>query len=296
LPGFKKFKEINDLHKETGFHEKTNNPLFHVFNSKILPEGFIKAMPPYCQEFYQIGLSHDMAGTSFSVQSQPIESLNNLLFFVAPGQVITWEVADITDAFLLYFKKEFFDYYRGSIEEDFPFFKITDANYVRLSGDDSKELYNDLAQLRITFEKDSSYQQQQLQALTLALLFKCKALFEQFKKEQSPRSRQQDLYYSYLQLVNRFFAEYRTIEEYAAMLNVTPNYLSSVVKLVSGRSTKSYLDERILTESKNLLIYTTLAISEIAYDLHFSEPTHFIRFFKKETGTTPSEYRHRRLK
>jgi AraC-like DNA-binding protein len=295
LPNFRTFKEINDLHNATGYHEKTGNPLFHVFNSKVLPEGFIKAMPPYTQEFYQLGLNHDMTGTSFTLQTQRLDSLNNLLFFVAPGQVITWEVADITDGFLLYFKKEFLDFYPGTIEEHFPFFKITDANYVRLSGENSNALYNDLIRLRQTFESSVLYQQQQLQGATLAFLFKCRALFEQFEKEQSPRSRQQDLYYRYLQLVNRFFTEYRSIEEYAAILNVTPNYLSTIVKAVSGRSPKSHLDERMITESKNLLMYTTLTISEIAFKLDFSEPTHFIRFFKKETGTTPADFRHRAL-
>ncbi len=145
------------------------------------------------------------------------------------------------------------------------------------------------------FERNSLYQQQQLKALTLAFLFKCRELFEQFEKQQSARSKQQDLYYRYLQLVNRFFAEYRSIEEYAAILNVTPNYLSTVVKAIGGRSTKSYLDERIITESKNLLIYTTLTVSEIAFDLLFSEPTHFIRFFKKQTGTTPAEFRQKKI-
>jgi AraC-like DNA-binding protein len=250
-------------------------------------------MPPYRQEFYQIGLNHDMTGTSFTLQSQPVHLLNNLLFFVAPGQVITWEVGEITDGFLLYFKKPFFDFYRGAIEEDFPFFDITEANYVRLPDDDSQELYEDLEQLRKTFEKHSLYQQQQLQGLTLAFLFKCKTLFEHFKKEQSPRSKQQDIYYRYLQLVNRFFTEYRSVEEYATILNVTPNYLSTAVKTVSGRSTKSFLDERILTESKNLLVYTSLTVSEIAYNLRFNEPTHFIRFFKKLTGTTPAVFRQR---
>lgn len=242
-----------------------------------------------------MGLNHDMTGTSFSLQSETISSLNNLLFFVTPGQVITWEVADITDGFLLYFKREFLDFYRGNIAKDFPFFAVSDTNYVRLIDDTSKELYSDLVQLRKTFEQDSPYQQQQLQGLTLAFLFKCRALFEQFRNEQSPRSKQQDLFYRYLQLVNRFFVEYHNVEEYAAILNVTPNYLSSVVKAVSGRSTKSLLDERIVTESKNLLIYTARTVSEIAYELHFSEPTHFIRFFKKHTGTTPAEFRQKSL-
>jgi AraC-like DNA-binding protein len=288
---FKTFKEINDLHKATGYPEKTSNPLFHVFNTSILPDGFIKAMPPYCQEYYQIGLNHDMTGTSFSLQSQNIDALNNLLFFVAPGQVITWEVAEITDGFLLYFKKEFLDFYRGDADKEFPFFRITDANYIRLSDEDSKELYSDLVRLRRTFEKESRYQQQQLQALTLAFLFKCKSLFEQFDKALLPRTRQLELFYRFTHLISRFYTEYRNMEEYAAILNITPNYLSSVVKMVSGKSPKRFLDDRLITESKNLLTYSALAISEIAFKLSFSEPTHFIRFFKKETGMTPAEFR-----
>jgi AraC-like DNA-binding protein len=47
----------------------------------------------------------------------------------------------------------------------------------------------------------------------------------------------------------------------------------------------------MIMESKNLLTYTSLTVSEIAFKLHFSEPTHFIRFFKKETGLTPADFR-----
>ncbi len=256
-----------------------------------LPPGFVKAMDPYCQAFYQVGLNYDMTGTSFSLQSQPINALNRLLFFVAPGQVLTWEVADVTDGILLYFKKEFLDFYRGSINDDFPFFDLTGVNYVPLSEDSCQELYADLMQLRKTFQKETLFGHQQLQGLTLAFLFKCRALHEQFSKERSPRSRQQDLFYRYVQLVNRFFLRYRSIEAYAALLNVTPNYLSTLVKAVSGRSTKSFLDERLVSEAKNLLVYTSLAVAEIADQLQFSESTHFIRFFKKETGLTPADFR-----
>lgn len=153
------------------------------------------------------------------------------------------------------------------------------------------KLYSTLENLRTVFENVSSYQQEQLQGLTLAFLFRCKELFEQFQKAQKPRTRQQDLYQRYLHLVNRFFIEYRSIEEYAAILNITPNHLSSVVKSISGKSPKSFLDESMISESKNLLAYTSSNVSEIAYKLGFSEPTHFIRFFKKVAGVTPTEYR-----
>jgi AraC-like DNA-binding protein len=146
-------------------------------------------------------------------------------------------------------------------------------------------------QLRKTFKATTLFKHQQLQGLTMAFLFKCRGLFEQFAEVATPHSRQQHLFNRYIQLINRFFLEYRTMEEYAALLNITPNYLSSLVKTISGRSTKSFLDERLVTESKNLLMYTPLSVAQIADQLCFSEPTHFIRFFKKHTGITPAQFR-----
>jgi AraC family transcriptional activator of pobA len=51
------------------------------------------------------------------------------------------------------------------------------------------------------------------------------------------------------------------------------------------------LRQRVLTEAKRQLVFTNLAIGEIAYDLAFADPSHFGRFFKKQTGKTPQEFR-----
>jgi AraC-like DNA-binding protein len=233
-----------------------------------------------------------MTGTSFSLQTQELDSLNNLLFFVAPGQVITWEVAEITDGFLLYFKKDFLQLYNKSIEENFPFFRIIAANYVLLTDQICLDLYEDLTRLRKVFESNEVYKEEQLQGLTLAFLFKCKGVFEKATNNQTVQYRQKDLFNRYVQLVNRFYAAYRSIEAYAAMLHVSKNHLSTVIRNTSGKTPKRLLDERIIVESKNLLLYSSLSVAEIAYKLQFSEPTHFIRFFKKGVGTTPAEFRH----
>jgi AraC-like DNA-binding protein len=75
------------------------------------------------------------------------------------------------------------------------------------------------------------------------------------------------------------------------MLNVTANYLSQSVKSATGKNALSYINERLLDEAKSLIQYTDLDIAEIAYQLNFSDPANFGKFFKRHTNHTPLEFR-----
>ena len=94
----------------------------------------------------------------------------------------------------------------------------------------------------------------------------------------------------YKNLINNHFLDHKEVAFYADQLNVTSNYLNEIVKAETGSSAKRHISERLLLEAQNLLAYSELSISEISHLLHFSEPTHFTKFFKKETGVTPKAY------
>ncbi|WP_212002609.1 AraC family transcriptional regulator [Chitinophaga sp. HK235] len=79
---------------------------------------------------------------------------------------------------------------------------------------------------------------------------------------------------------------------YAGKLNVHPNHLNAVVKRITGKTTSSIIQNQLMASAKSLLIQTNLSIKEIAFKLHFVEPTHFNSFFKKNTGITPQQYRY----
>jgi AraC family transcriptional regulator, transcriptional activator of pobA len=81
------------------------------------------------------------------------------------------------------------------------------------------------------------------------------------------------------------------VEDYAQMLNISANHLSQTIKETTGNTPKSYITKRRLEEAKYLLLYTKNDIAEISFHLHFSEPTHFSKFFKKEIGQSPQEFR-----
>jgi AraC family transcriptional regulator, transcriptional activator of pobA len=92
-------------------------------------------------------------------------------------------------------------------------------------------------------------------------------------------------------LVDRHFRQERQIAFYAEKLAMTPDRLNDHVKRATGVTAGHLIRQRVLTEAKRQLVFTTQSIHEIAYDLAFSDPSHFTRFFRKQTGMTPQAFR-----
>jgi AraC family transcriptional activator of pobA len=92
-------------------------------------------------------------------------------------------------------------------------------------------------------------------------------------------------------LVDEHFRKERLLSFYAEKLAMTPDRLNDHVKRAAGVTAGHLIRQRVLTEAKRQLVFTNQAIHEIAYDLAFSDPSHFTRFFRKQTGTTPQAFR-----
>lgn len=95
----------------------------------------------------------------------------------------------------------------------------------------------------------------------------------------------------FIRLVEDNFIENRNISFYADRLCITPNYLNKIVKQVLGTNAKSYINDRIIREIKQILDYTSLSVAEIAENLHFLSSSYMVRYFKSQTGITPVQYR-----
>ena len=95
-------------------------------------------------------------------------------------------------------------------------------------------------------------------------------------------------------LVEEHFQAERQLAFYADKLAMTVDRLNDHVKRATGVTAGHLIRQRVLTEAKRQLVFTSQPIHEIAYDLAFSDPSHFARFFRKQTGTTPHEFREAR--
>jgi AraC family transcriptional regulator, transcriptional activator of pobA len=92
-------------------------------------------------------------------------------------------------------------------------------------------------------------------------------------------------------LVEENFRRERLLGFYAEKLLMTPDRLNDHVKRATGVTAGHLIRQRVLTEAKRQLVFTNQPIHEIAYDLAFSDPSHFARFFRQQTGTTPQAFR-----
>ena len=77
----------------------------------------------------------------------------------------------------------------------------------------------------------------------------------------------------------------------AEQLNLSPNYLSDLLKKETGKNTQEHIHLKLIQESKNLLLATNKTVSEIAYGFGYSSPQYFSKVFKKHTNLSPTEFR-----
>ena len=82
-----------------------------------------------------------------------------------------------------------------------------------------------------------------------------------------------------------------TVAYFADKCCYSPKYFGELVKTETGKTAKSLINDRLLSAARQLLVDETLSITQISQHLGFEYPQHFVRFFKAQTGKTPSEYR-----
>ena len=97
-------------------------------------------------------------------------------------------------------------------------------------------------------------------------------------------------------LVEDNFRKERQIGFYASALAMTADRLNDHVKRAAGVTAGHLIRQRVLTEAKRELVFTGRPIHEIAYELGFADPSHFARFFRKQTGMSPQDFRAAQLR
>ena len=286
------YRNINDFLKSIPSDYETKNPNFFCLRLKENEGSISNYKPPFRKDFYFIALVSNAGKTKITYDNTNVTKLNSFLVFQSPGLLYSFYRDNSANGYLIYFKKECLSFFKPDFEKEFPFFNILHTNFFKLNEVKFQEFAPHFEEVFSAYENTNDYQHKVASIKLLALLYQLKEFTNAFKQwEEGFTTPQQILLQKFIQLVNNFYIEKRTIEEYAALLNVTPNHLSQSIKSASDKNALSYINERLLSEAKSLIQFTDFDIAEIAYQLNFSDPANFGKFFKKHTDQTPLQFR-----
>ena len=111
------------------------------------------------------------------------------------------------------------------------------------------------------------------------------------QKIPETRSRREELMARFILAVARHYRNHREVAFYSDALCISPKHLSTIVKAVSGRTPGEWIESHVIMEAKMLLTTTDLSIQEIAALLNFPNQSFFGKYFRHQTGTSPSSFR-----
>ncbi|MDR1402173.1 MAG: AraC family transcriptional regulator [Tannerellaceae bacterium] len=107
----------------------------------------------------------------------------------------------------------------------------------------------------------------------------------------NPSTRKEELFYKFLNLLLDNYKEQHEVAYYAEKLFITPQYLTHIIKELTGKTTNKWIDDTLVLEARKLLKTTQTTVQQIADLLNFSDQSSFGKFFKKYHGVSPAEYR-----
>lgn len=151
--------------------------------------------------------------------------------------------------------------------------------------------------LRRILQENDNFFQKQIIGNYLEILFYegCNLMLHDPKNgaflKRKPGSKKNRIADRFLLAVEKGIRNSRQVEYYAEELGMSAKYLYAVVKEVTGKTPSEWINEYTLTEARIMLKNTDSSIQNISYDLGFATPSHFGKFFREQTGTTPKEFR-----
>jgi AraC family transcriptional regulator, transcriptional activator of pobA len=214
------------------------------------------------------------------------------LHFVSAGQVHAMSRSADTKGFVIAFSKEFMFLNATDIAilNDFPAFNKTAHPVLALEKEVFLEIERLITDMEREFNGTNPYKDKMLGAFICILLLKCKSLLRITGNEKTDIASQQVLQKFNAILEEKFIVLHK-VNEYADLMNLSPNHLSETIKKITGKTAGEMIQDRLILEAKRMLLHSAITAKEIAYHLNFNDPSYFSRFFKTNTGHAPEEFR-----
>ena len=248
---------------------------------------------PHRPEFYHVIWIQKGYPTHF-VDFKPVKLRPGSLLFVPDNCINVFDHSGDYDGKMILFTDRFFC--RNTSDLMFLQSTILYNNFFNISQIQIDEATNSISDIFLLMESEANIPTDTFQDDILrSLLYNFFLLAEREIRKQGFAGIESTPYTDYLiafkRLLEDNFKSYKSVSRYASKLKVSSKTLYNATTQLLDKTPKQIIDDRILLESKRLLVHTSSTIKEIGFELGFVEPTNFIKFFRKHEQITPIDFR-----
>ncbi|HUG99570.1 MAG TPA: helix-turn-helix domain-containing protein [Gammaproteobacteria bacterium] len=284
-PGGQPWRKIIFARRKYGCELLADTGWIHEYQT------FIRSDEPHRLDFHEILLVTRGSGRVWlDDRQEPVRP--GRVFFTAPGQVRRWQVRTL-DGVCLFFAADFLaDFFQDALFLHTRRMWAPDRGSpaLTLGRDDQRWLRARLGDMRRELGGIDEATPHVLRAALYEVLVRLDRLYA---ARVRPASATVSVRHAvrFRQLLDAHLGARRRVGDYAALLGLTPGHLNDLARRHLGRSAGTVIRERLAAEARRRLLHTDDPAARIAGQLGFDDPAYFSRFFRRETGVSPTRFR-----
>jgi AraC-like DNA-binding protein len=300
-PQLFKFKTITEYHRAAGL-PKPAHPLVSVVHMEDMKRPLIDGAYHIIYDFYSIAMKR-MPGVKFKYGQQASDFDEGVLFFMSPGQVFGIELekgaVHRPEGWMILIHPDFLWHTPlAKTIKQYEFFSYAAHEALFLSDKEENTLTGIAQNIEQEYHANIDCFSQNVIIAQLELLL---TYGERFYQRQfiTRKIASHELLTRLENFLSGYFSSgalarqgLPSVTHIAETLNISPGYLSGLLKSLTGKSTQQHLHDKLIALAKEKLSTTNLSVSEIAYELGFEHLQSFSRLFKTKTSFSPLEFRH----
>ena len=296
----KHFKTISELHRFRQF-PKPENPLISVVNLESVKQHLPADKISFVCDFYSIAMKRDF-NAKINYGQREYDFDEGVMFFMSPGQVFGIEAGKDKSAhptgWTLMIHPDFLrNTPLAKTIRQYGFFDYAVNEALFLSDREETTIAGIMQNIEQEYRTniDRFSQNVMVSQIELLLNYSDRFYHRQFITRKTASS---DLLVKLEDLLNEYFDQQNesqtglpTVKYVADALNISPNYLSDMLRTLTGQNAQQHIHNKLIEKAKEALTTTNLSVGEIAYRLGFEHRQSFNKLFKNKTNVSPLEFR-----
>ena len=259
----------------------------HSYSEKEIVN-FTKA---FTSNFYEIHLIQT-GKIILHLDDSKIHLHENMIVFISPEYIRYWELQGKMTGKILIFEKDFLDLFLNDtyIIYRFNFFNVNSKPFIEFNNSEINYFASFFNEIEHEIKENTVNSVHILRASLHYFLIKINKKYAEYYSLSGNFLILNTIILDFLKLIDKNFTKKHTVSEYANELKISKTHLNTVLKKELKTTASVFIKNRLIQEAKKSLLFSHQNINETACYLGFSEPSNFVRFFKKQTGNTPNEF------